>query len=84
MGFDPSVLSNFLLAFTILAGTLTAKFSTQSRAQRRLIRRLREENEALWDERYSNRRIIAQSGLPMPETHPTLKKLQADDEAHGK
>lgn len=80
MGLDPSVLSNFLLAFTILAGTLTAKYSTQSRAQRRLIRRLREENEALWDDRYTHRRAMAKAGITMPPPHPVLKKLQDDED----
>lgn len=80
MRFDPSVLSNFLLAFTILAGTLTAKYSTQSKAQRRLIKRLREENEALWDDRYKLRRAMVNKGLPLPETNPVLKQLQIDEE----
>lgn len=80
MGFDPSVLSNFLLAFTILAGTLTAKYSTQSKAQRRLIKRLREENEALWDDRYKLRRAMVNNGVPLPETNPVLKQLQIDEE----
>lgn len=80
MNFDPSVLSNFLLAFTILAGTLTAKYSSQSRAQRRLIRRLRLENEALWEDRYAHRRVMAINGVPYPDPHPTLKKLEQEED----
>lgn len=80
MNFDPSVLSNFLLAFTILAGTLTAKYSSQARAQRRLIKRLRVENEALWEDRYAHRRVMARAGVAYPDPHPVLKKLEQDEE----
>lgn len=80
MNFDPSVLSNFMLAFTILAGTLTAKYSTQSRAQRRLIKKLRVENEALWEDRYAHRRVMAIKGVPYPDPHPVLLKLEQEEE----
>lgn len=79
MNFDPSVLSNFLLALTILAGTLTAKYSTQSRAQRRLIKKYRVENEALWEDRYAHRRLMAQKGVPYPDPHPVLVRLEQEE-----
>lgn len=80
MNLDPILISNFLLAITIYVGTLTAKYSSQTRALKKLVKELRTENEALWEDRHDHRRVIARAGLKFPPPNPVLRKIELEQE----
>lgn len=80
MNLDPVIISNFLLAITVYIGTMAAKYSSQSRALKKVVKALRLENEALWEDRHNHRRIMAQAGVKFPPPHPVLRKLELEQE----
>lgn len=82
MNLDPALISNFLLAVTIYVGTMAAKASSQSRAMKKVIRKLRAENEALWEERYAYRKALARAGLKYPQGHPLIIKIELEGDAN--
>lgn len=76
---DATTLGQFLIAVTLFLTTMAARSSTQSRAIKREVKRLRELNEALWEDRHIHRSTMARHGIPLPPFHPTLKRLAVSD-----
>lgn len=63
---DADFIGNLLLGILIFISTLTAKWSTQARAQRRELRRLRAREELFEDHVYELRTEMARHGIPRP------------------
>lgn len=82
MSLDATTLSQLLIAVTLYLTTMAARSTTRNRAMRREVRRLRETNEALWEDRHVHRSEMARHGVPLPPAHPRLALLigQEDDE----
>lgn len=77
---DPNIIGNAVLAFILIVTTLTARWSTQARAQRRELKRLRTSVELFEIYVHDLRTLLARHGFDRPDPPPGLFESLEEEE----